>query len=166
MWNKIYSVILAIAVLAMSVLLYLQYSWLQSVTNPRDVIPKYEFYSNSSWLFLLISSLILLIVGNVVLWKTGRAWAMWTSLLYFAAFMLAHTFWLENSFFRYKQANTSDNSLISWSPLVGVVLIVLATIIVFFNQYLVKRMRDKTLPASGQTVESLPEATATDEKVV
>jgi len=166
MWNKIYSVILAIAVLAMSVLLYLQYSWLQSVTNPKDVIPKYESYSNNSWMFLLISSIILLIVGNVVLWKTGRAWAVWTSLLYFAGFMLAHTFWLENSFFRYKQANTTENSLISWSPLLGAVLIALAAVIVFFNQYLIKRMRDKTLPAVGQPIESLPEEPATEENRV
>jgi hypothetical protein len=166
MWNKIYSVILAIAILAMGVLLYFQYSWLQSKTAPRDVIAQYEFYSNTGWLFLLASSLVLLIAGNVVLWKTGRAWAVWTSFLYFAGFMLAQTFWLENSFFRYKQANTAENSLISWSPLLGVVLIALAAIIVFFNQYLVKRMREKTLPATAQPIESLPEETAMDEKIV
>ena len=166
MWNKIYSFLLAVAVLGIGVFLYFQYSWLQSKTAPKDVVAQYEFYSNSSWLFLLFSALVLLIVGNVVLWKTGKAWAVWTSFLYFAGFMLAHTFWLENSFFRYKQANTADNNLISWSPLLGVVLIALAAIIVFFNQYLVKRMREKTLPDAGQPIESLPEATATDEKVV
>ena len=166
MWNKIYSVILAIAVLAMGVLLAFQYSWLQSKTAPKDVIAQYEFYSNISWLFLLFSLLVLLIAGNVVLWKTGRAWAVWTSLLYFAVFMLAHTFWLENSFFRYKQENTAENSLISWSPLLGVVLIALAAIIVFFNQYLVKRMSNKMLPAAAQPIESLPEESAADEKIV
>lgn len=164
MWNKIYLVVLAIAILAMGVLLYLPFSWLQSVTAPRDVAEHYKFYSNISWIFLLISSLVLLIIGNVVLWLTRRSWAMWASLLYFAVFMVAHTFWLENSFFRYKQANTSENGLISWSPLVGVVFIVLAAIIVFFNQYLVKRMRDKMYPAS-QPVEQLPEEPPADENI-
>ncbi len=80
---------------------------------------------------------------------------MWASLVYFAVFMIAYTFWLENSFFRYKQANNLESGIISWSPLFGVVLIVLAAIIVFFNQYLVKRMHDKMYPAM-QPVEELP----------
>ena len=165
MWNKIYWAILAIAILAMGVLLYLPYSWLQSVTAPKEVAAQYEFYSNISWIFLLISSLILLIAGNVVLWKTLRSWAMWTSLLYFAVFMIAHTFWLENSFFRFKQDNNFESGVISWSPLFGVVLIVLAAVIVFFNQYLVKRLNDKMFPPA-QPVESLPEEVRTDEKSI
>jgi len=166
MWNKIYLVILAVAILAMGVLLYLPYSWLQSVTAPRDVAEHYKFYSNISWVFLLISSLVLLIAGNVVLWMTRRSWALWTSLLYFAVFIIAHTFWLENSFFRYKQASNLESGVISWSPIFGAVLIGLAAIIVFFNQYLVKRMRDKMYPAVAQPVEDLPVETVTDEKMV
>ncbi len=164
MWNKIYLVVLAIAILAMGLLLYLPYSWLQSITNPRDVAAKYEFYSNVSWIFLLISSLVLLTIGNVVLWLTRRAWAMWASLLYFAVFIVAHTFWLENSFFRYKQENLAGNGVIFWSPLFGVVLIVLAAIIVFFDQYLVKRMHDKMYPAVAPPVEVLPEESPAEEK--
>lgn len=149
MWNKIYLIIIAIAVLATGVLLYLPHSWLQSITAPRDVAEHYKFYANIGWMFLLISSLALLVVGNVVLWKTRRAWAMWASLLYFAVFIIAHTFWLENSFFQYKQTNNLETGAISWSPLFGVVLIVLAAIIVFFNQYLVKRMGDKMYPVAA-----------------
>ena len=171
MWNKIYPVILAVAVLAMGVLLYLPYSWLQSVTAPKDVAGQYQFYSNISWIFLLISSLILLVLGNVVLWLTRQSWAMWAALLYFAVFMIAYTFWLENSFFRYKQANNFESGIISWSPLVGVILIVLAAIIVFFNQFIVKRMHDKTYPAAAQPVEESLEKpisveTAADDKNV
>ena len=155
MWNKIYLVVLAIAILAMGVLLYFPYSWLQSITAPKDVAEHYKLYANIGWIFLLASSLALLIIGNVVLWKTRQAWAMWVSLLYFSVFIIAHTFWLENSFFRYKQTNNLESGLISWSPLFGVVLIVLAAIIIFFNQYLVKRMLDKMYPAM-QPVEELP----------
>ncbi len=158
--------ILAVAILAMGVLLYLPYSWLQSVTAPRDVAEHYKFYSNISWVFLLISSLVLLIAGNVVLWMTRRSWALWTSLLYFAVFIIAHTFWLENSFFRYKQANNLESGVISWSPIFGAVLIGLGAIIVFFDQYLVMRMRDKVYPAVAQPIEALPEESLSEEKNV
>ncbi len=163
MWNKIYLTILAAAILAMGVLLYLPFSWLQSIGAPTTVRDNYLYYSNIGWMFLLVSSLILLIAGNVVLWKTRRSWAMWTTLLYFAISMIAQTFWLENSFFRFKQENNFASGAVSWSPLSGAVLIALAAIIVFFNQYLVKRLLDKTYPPV-QSVESLPEALPTDEK--
>jgi hypothetical protein len=165
MWNKIYLAVLAAAILAMGVLLYLPYSWLQSVTAPKDVAAQYDFYSNISWMFLLISSLVLLILGNVVLWKTSRSWAMWATLLYYAVFMVAHTFWLDGLFFQFQRQNNFTSEVISFGSLFGVVLIVLAAIIVFFNQYLVKRLHDKTYPPA-QTVESPPEEVLTNEKSV
>lgn len=143
MWSKIYLIILAAAILTMSFLLYFSYSWLQSIDAPTTVRDNYLYYSNISQMFLFVSALALLIAGNVVLWTTRKAWAVWTALLYFAGFTIANSFWLENSFFRYKQTNHLDSGLVSWSPVFGVILIVLATIIVFFNQYLVKRMQDK-----------------------
>ena len=165
MWKKIYLTTLAVAILAMSVLLYLPYSWLQSVTAPKDVAAQYEFYSNICWMFLLISSLILLIVGNVVLWKTRGSWAMWTTLLYFAVFVVAYTFWLEQMFFQFQRQNNITTEVISFSPIFGIVLVVLAAIIVFFDQYLVKRLLDKTYPPL-QPAESLPEEVLIDEKNV
>jgi uncharacterized membrane protein len=163
MWNKIYLIILAAAILAMGVLLYLPFSWLQSIGAPATVRDNYLYYSNISWMFLLVSGLILLIAGNVVLWKTRRSWAMWTTLLYFAVFMVAQTFWLENSFFRFKQENNFASGAVSWSPISGAVLIALAAVIVFFNQYLVKRLLDRTHPPT-QPVESLPEEISANEK--
>lgn len=156
MWNKIYSILLALATLAMIVLMYLPYSWLQSITAPRDVAEYYRYYSNISWVFLLVSALLLLIVGNVLLWLTRRSWAVWATFVYFAVFMVAQTFWLENSFFRYKQANNLEVGVISWSPVTGVILIALGAIIVFFNQYLIKRLRTATAPTESFAEESAP----------
>ncbi len=164
MWNKIYFVVLAAAILAAGVLLYLPYSWLQSITAPKDVAEHYQFYSNISWTFLLVSTLVLLIIGNVLLWLTRRSWAMWATLVYFGSFMIAQTFWLENAFFRYKQTNNFETGLISWSPIYGVVLIVLAAIIVFFDQYLVKRMHDKMYPAVAPPIEEMPGESLANEK--
>ena len=163
MWNKIYLVILAVAISAMGVLLYLPFSWLQSIGAPATVRDNYFYYSNIGWTFLLISSLILLVAGNVVLWKTRRSWAIWTTLLYYVFFTILHTFWLQQAYFQYQKANNLATEAISFAPFVGVILIVLAAIIVFFNQYLVKRLLNKTYPLA-QPVESLPEALPTDEK--
>jgi hypothetical protein len=55
MWNKIYLIILAAAILAMGVLLYLPFSWLQSIGAPATVRDNYLYYSNISWMFLLAS---------------------------------------------------------------------------------------------------------------
>lgn len=165
MWNKIYLAVLAAAILAMVVLLYFPYSWLQSVTAPRDVQAQYESYSNLGWAFLIISSVVLLVLANVLLWKTRRSWAMWATLLYFAIFVLAETFWLDREFFAYRQANNLTDSAIWFGALSGVILIVLAAIIVFFDQYLVKRLLDKSYPLL-QPVESLPEEIPADEKRV
>lgn len=162
MWNKIYLAILAAATLAAGILLYFPYSWLQSVTAPRDVQENYLYDANIGWTFVLISAVILLLAANVVLWKTRRAWAMWATLLYFAIFTIAYKFWLDRAFFNYQQTNNLTDSAISFGALFGVVLIVLAAVIVFFDQYLVKRLLDKTSPL--QPVEALPEEIVIDER--
>ncbi len=89
---------------------------------------------------------------------------MWTALLYFAVFMVAQTFWLDRDFFNYQQKHNLTDSLISFGALSGVILIVLAAIIVFFNQYLAKRMHVKMYPAVTQPVEALPEESSATEK--
>jgi len=165
MWNKIYLAILAAAVLATGILLYLPYSWLQSLTAPKDVAANYLFYANLSQMFLLISALILLVTANVVLWKTLRSWAIWATLLYFAVFTIAQKFWLDRAFFNYQQTNNLTDSAISFGAIFGAILIVLAAIIVFFDQYLIKRLLDKTSPPPPP-VEFLPEEVATEEKNV
>ena len=156
MWNKIYSIALAVLVLAICVLMYLSYSWLQSITNPADVASKYEFHSHLSWIFLWISSAILLVLANVILWKTRHTWAFWATLGYFAIFIILQTFWLDQSFFQYKKENNLQQSGISFSPFLGVGLCVAAAVFVFFNQLLLVRMHDKIL--KEPPIEELPEA--------
>lgn len=163
MWNKIYLAVLAAAIVTMGILLYFPYSWTQSVTAPRDVETYYKYYSNISWVFLLASSSILLILGNVLLWTTRRAWAMWTTLLFFAVFVIAQTFWLDREFFDYQQRNNLTDNVIWFGAFTGIILIALAAVIVFFDQYIVKRLLDKTYPPL-QPVESSPEEISANEK--
>jgi len=65
------------------------------------------------------------------------------------------TFWLERSFFQFKQEKLNSGGFL-FTPFFGITLIVLAAIIVFFDQFLVKRLNDKMFP-SEQPVEHIPE---------
>jgi len=156
MWNKIYLGCLAISVLVLGVLMYLSFDWLTSIGSPAVVVEKYNHYSNLNWVFLWISTLVLLVVGNVILWKMRKSWALWTTFLYFVFFIVLQTFWLERSFFQFKQEKLSSSEFL-FSPFFGITLIVLAAIIAFFNQFLVKRLSDKMFPTE-QPIEHIPEA--------
>ena len=153
MWNKIYSIAASAFFVLMAVLTYLAYSWLQSVDKPVNVVASYDYYSGIASMFLWLSSIILLVLANVVLWKTSKSWALWSTFLYFAIFILARTFWLDQSFFNFKQQNNLAGGSFSVSAFLGLILCVLAAAIVFFNQFLVTRFRNKMI-AAEQPVES------------
>lgn len=165
MWNKIYLIVLAAAILIIAVLTYLSFDWLGSVTNPKDVIENYEKYANLSWVFLWISTLVLLVLGNVVLWMTRKSWALWATFLYFAVFIVLQKFWLEQSFFQYKQAHNLTQSGFLLSPIFAVLFILLLGVIVFFNQFIVRRLQDKTFP-QAQSAEQLPEESPANKNTV
>jgi hypothetical protein len=155
MWDKIYTAVLGISFVLMAGLTFYSYTWLQSVGSPVNVVQNYDYYSNIGWIFLWISSIILLILANVILWSTKNVWAMWATFLYFALFMLIRALWLDQSFFNYQQQNGLTNRAFFLGAFSAILFCVLAAIIVFFNQFIVKRMRDKMfqpqLAAESQT---------------
>lgn len=157
MWNKIYLAALAIALLAMGVLTYFSASWLQSLTKPVDVAASYEYYQNIYSSFLWISSLVLLILANVLLWKLRKSWALWTTFLYFAVFVLLQGWWLGALYLDFKQRNNLTQESFSLTGLVGAVLCVAAAVGIFFDQFLVLRMRDRMFgadkPIDGNSIE-------------
>jgi len=163
MLNKIYAGILGAAFLVMSVLTYLTFSWLQSVDKPANVVANYTYNAGISRTFLWISSIVLLILANILLWKMRKSWGLWATLLYFAIFTIVQTFWLDRAFLHYQQANNLTDKNFSFSPVFGVAMLVLAGIIIFFNQYLVKRMYDKTFPATQPAAQQISDNVPADE---
>ena len=155
MWNKIYLGCLAVSTLVLGILIYFSFDWLKSIGSPATVVEEYNYYSNWSRGFLWISTLILLAVGNIILWKMRKPWALWITLLYFVFFIVLQTFWLQRSFFQFKQEKLGSDGFL-FSPFFGIAMVVLAAIIVFFDQFLVKRLNDKMFP-SEQLVEHIPE---------
>jgi len=142
MWNKIYLGVLAAAVLVMCFLTFYSYSWLGSIGNPADAIAGYDYYARLGTIFLSISSVILLILANVILWNSRRGWALWTTLAYLAIFVILRTFWVEKARYNFQY----PDSLFFTPALVGAILIIIAGIIVFFNQLVNLRLNEKMYP--------------------
>jgi hypothetical protein len=85
----------------------------------------------------------LLAVGNVILWLFRQSWALWSSFAFFAVFTLLKSFWLDSVLFNYESTNSLPPSSTFISYFVGVLMCGAVATVVFFNQFLVMRMRDK-----------------------
>lgn len=134
--------ILAAAVVVMFFFTFYANSWFRSIGNPQAALEGYEYYAGLGSTFLSISFLILLITANIILWNTRRGWAMWTTLGYFALFVLLRAFWLEKSLYNFLY----PDSLFFTPALVGAGLIIAAGVLVFFNQLLNLRLHERMYP--------------------
>ena len=145
MLNKIFLLILAISIIAMSALTFFSYTWLQSVDKPANVAANFDFYSGFALTFLWISSLVMLILANVLLWTNRSIWSLWTTFLYFTVFVLLNIFWLSELFFAYKKANGLTEGAFSLTGIFGAILCIVVGVGVFFDQFIVTKLRDKTI---------------------
>jgi hypothetical protein len=146
MFSKIYVLVLIVAILITGLLTFYAYSWLGSLSSPQSIVENHNFYSNLAWTSVWLSSIILLGIANAILWKTRKLWAMWASLIFFAVFVVLHTFWLSPIISKFQYDNNLQERGISLSPFLGIIICILAAIIVFFNQFIVMRMHEKTFP--------------------
>lgn len=143
MLSKIYLAVLAVAVLVMCFFIFYANSWFGSIGDPRDALAGYDFYAGLSSTVLWISTAVLLILANIILWNTRLGWAMWTTFAFFAVFVVLRTFWLEKA--RY---NFQNSDAFFFTPFVGVMLIIGFGAVVFFNQFLNLRLNEKMYPPS------------------
>lgn len=150
MWNKIYFAVMAAAVVAMCFFTFYANSWFGSIGKPQTALEGYEYYAGLGSITLWISTTVLLILANVILWNTRRSWAMWTTLAYFAIFVVLRSFWLEKM--RY---NFQNSDSLFFTPIVGVILVIAAGAFIFFNQLLNLRLNEKMYPVKTDDVEVL-----------
>lgn len=143
MFSKIYLALFAISLIIMGWLVYFTNSWLQSIGRPEDALANFEFYSGFGWQFLLISSLILLIIANVILWMTRNSWALWVTFGYFAVFVLLNTWWLTENLSAFNQRNNFPQSSVLVNGITGAFVCVIVGVGIFFNQFIVFRLREK-----------------------
>jgi hypothetical protein len=157
MWNKIYLVLLLVAILAMCAITFICNNQFSSYDNPISVLQRIETYISLYWNFLWISSAILLILANVLMWINKKAWAIWSTFIFFAVFVLLQTFWLENSYLAFQQKNGLTDKTFSAFGIVGALLCLGVGVGLFFNQFIVFRLRDKMFGEKKETIENVQE---------
>ncbi len=146
MWSKLYLALLVIAIAVMAFFTFYSWSWLHSIGKPMDAIDGYMFHLNISSILLWLSSAVLILLANVILWKTRHSWAVWASGLYFSVFTIARYFWLDQSYLDFSKTAGLSNSSFSAGPLFAVMLILLCGVLVFCDQYAVVRLQRTMYP--------------------
>ena len=144
MFSKIYLAVLTVAVLAMAFFTYYSWSWLQSIGQPAAAVAGFEYHSNLALTVLWLSTAVLLVLGNAVLWVNHSAWAIWATFLYFMILVVTRYFWIDRVFLDFVQRNTGTDTSVSGGPFVAAILIILAGIIAFFDHFIVVKLRAKT----------------------
>ncbi len=143
MINKIFLALLIVAILVTGAFVFASNNWLYSIGKPEDAVANYEFYSSLGWKFLWISSLVLVVIANVILWTERKSWALWATFGYFAVFILLNTWWLSENLSAFKKQNLLAESGYLFNGIVGAILCIVVGIGIFFNQFIVLRLRDK-----------------------
>ena len=146
MWSKLYLALLGLSIAVMAFFSIYSWSWLQSIGNPSGAAAGYVYHADLAWNSLWLTTAILILVGNAVLWTGGRAWAMWITFVYFTVLAVLRFFWLDEAFVSFKKVNGLSDGGFSVGPFVAVLLIVIIAAIVFFDQFIVSRLRHKMYP--------------------
>ena len=163
MLSKIFLGLLAVCVLLMAFFTFYAYSWLQSIGQPSAAVAGYLYHDNIAWTLLIASSVLLLIFGNVILWMTRKAWPLWSTLLYFAAFMAIRYFWMDQQFLHFKTANGMSDVALSAAPLFGAVLIIIAAIFTFCDQFAILQLHRQMYPITADIEREIAEVPAVED---
>ncbi len=145
MINKIYLGLLIFAVLLMSFLTFYSYSWLQSIGDPKVAAENFTYFADLSWKLLWFSFIGLVAFANFLIWKNGKSWSIWASFVYFAFFIIIQTLWLAPALLSFEKLNNLTDSSFSITPIIGVMTVVVLAIAIFFNQFIMLRVREKTI---------------------
>jgi hypothetical protein len=146
MWTKVYSGLLAVAVLPVAFFSYYALSWLGSVGDPQDAAAGFAYHTDLGIKSLWAFSVILLLVANIILWTLGRAWAIWTTFLYFAIGTVVNYFWLASAGAEFQRDSSNNAPRFIAEPFVGVALVAAAAVLIFLNQLTVVHMQRSIIP--------------------
>lgn len=161
MFSKIYLACLAVSAVLMAFFVYYSWAWLGSIGAPATAVEGYAYHSGYAVTTLCLSSVVLLLLGNAVLWSTRSAWAMWTTAIYFAVFALLKFFWLDQAIAQFKKTNALSESGFSVGPVLAVVFVIIAVVIVFLNQFIVVKLNRTMYAPTVEDAASAAEPDAT-----
>lgn len=163
MLSKIFWALLAISILTAGALTFYSYGWLESIGDPKIAAENFQYLSGIGWTFIWISSVVLLVLANFLVWRGEKSWFLWSVYIYFAFFIILHTFWLAQAFQSFKELKGLSEDTFSITPFLGVIICLVVAIGVFFNQYILKRLRGKL---SGENESLLVEKSASESEPI
>ena len=149
MWNKIYLIAFVVLLLPLAFLTWYAGTWLTSIGDPKGAAESYFYYTRHGWTLLWAAFLILVILANIILWTSRKAWALWLSFGFFALFIFLRYWWLEGSYLDFARRNAWTDSHFSTGPLVAAILVIGVGALVFFNQFASLRLSDKLRPVAA-----------------
>lgn len=159
MFTKIYLALFTVALLVIATVTFLAYSQLQSIGfPPPQIVERFEGYDSIYKTFLWISSVVLLVLGNVILWTNRKSWALWVTFAYFAVFILLNLWWLGDSLVAYQKQNNIGNGSFQAGGIFAAFLVVIVGIGVFFNQFILLRINDKMYNKPVEETEAIEKA--------
>jgi hypothetical protein len=147
--TKIFVALLSLACAVSAALELYGRSWLSSIGDPRAAFEGFAYYQSFAWAFLWTAAPLLLIVGNVVLWTTRRAWGLWAAFAYFSVFVAVRYFVTGPAGFAFYRTIEPNAGRFDLSVFLGVVFVVLAAAIVYFDQFLVLRLNERMYPPTN-----------------
>lgn len=156
MFAKIYLALFIASAAVMTFFTCYSCSWLKSVGAPAAAIAGYDYHAGYAWMFLWVSTTALLFLGNAVLWVSGKAWAMWMTVVYFVIFIVLRAFWLDSVATQFRTDNALPADVFSIGPVFAAVLILLLAAIAFFDQFIIIRLRTKTYGTPATVEEPAP----------
>jgi hypothetical protein len=160
MFTKIYLALLGISILVILTITFLCYSQLQSMGfAPTQIVEYFESYDGFYKTALWISSIALLILGNVILWMSKKSWALWVTFVYFAAFILLDMWWLGDLLVAYKKQNNLLSGSFQFGGIFAALMVVIVGIGIFFNQFIVLRLHEKMFNKPVEETEIVPTET-------
>lgn len=155
MWTKIFAAALLLCIFILGFITYYSWSWLNSIGLPSAAIIGFEQFDSYGWTFLWISSIALLGLANVILIRTGKAWAMWITFLYFAVFVVAKYFWLAVAATNFQRDSNLPSNNYLLGPFLALFLCIAFGAIVFVNQLLVVRVTQTIYPPEPDLTEEI-----------
>ncbi|HRH41638.1 MAG TPA: hypothetical protein PKY82_08345 [Pyrinomonadaceae bacterium] len=90
------------------------------------------------------------------MWTNRKSWALWLTFSFFAVFIMVNTWWLTESLKAYQiKENLDTAGLLSKNGIFGAIFCIVGGVGIFFDQFLVLRLRDKMFGKPEETVEQL-----------
>ncbi len=163
MWNKIFIGTIAFFSILVSFFTYYSWSWLQSIGSPPAAIEGYAYNSSLGWTSFWIGTIILLIIANIVLLKTEKAWALWATFGFFALFVIAKYFWVGLTAIEFERENSLPVSGSILGPFLAVILCLIFGAFVYADQLLAVKLLRRIYP-SPDIEEPSPELAPTDDE--